>query len=114
MAPYEAVRHLVRNNVDYLPIDEIEGRVAVTLFVVYPPGIATIVPGERLGAKARAMINYLKVFERSSNLFQASRRRSRASTAKPTPPETSDSTPMLCANRARRRPARPNSVRWFA
>ncbi len=69
MAPYEAARHLVRNNVDYLPIDEIEGRVAVTLFVVYPPGIATIVPGERLGAKARAMINYLKVFERSSNLF---------------------------------------------
>ena len=69
MAPYEAARHLVRNNVDYLPIDEIEGRVAVTLFVVYPPGIATIVPGERLGAKARAMINYLKAFERSSNLF---------------------------------------------
>jgi ornithine decarboxylase len=69
MAPYEAARHLVRNNVDYLPIDEIEGRVAVTLFVVYPPGIATIVPGERLGAKARAMIDYLKVFERSSNLF---------------------------------------------
>jgi ornithine decarboxylase len=69
MAPYEAARHLVRNNVDYLPIDEIEGRVAVTLFVVYPPGIATIVPGERLGAKARAMIDYLKAFERSSNLF---------------------------------------------
>jgi arginine/lysine/ornithine decarboxylase len=36
---------------------------------VYPPGIATIVPGERLGAKARPMIDYLKVFERSSNLF---------------------------------------------
>jgi ornithine decarboxylase len=69
MAPYEAARHLVRNNVDYLPIDEIEGRVAVTLFVVYPPGIATIVPGERLSAKVRPMIDYLKAFERSSNLF---------------------------------------------
>jgi ornithine decarboxylase len=69
MTPYEAARHLVRNNVDYLPIDEIEGRVAVTLFVVYPPGIATIVPGERLGAKTQAMIKYLKAFERSSNLF---------------------------------------------
>ena len=45
---------LVRNNVDYLPIDEIEGRIATTLFVVYPPGIATIVPGERLDARARA------------------------------------------------------------
>jgi ornithine decarboxylase len=69
IAPYEAARHLVRNNVDYLPIDEIEGRVAVTLFVVYPPGIATIVPGERLSAKVRPMIDYLKAFERSSNLF---------------------------------------------
>jgi ornithine decarboxylase len=69
MTPHEASRELTRNNVDYLPIDEIEGRVAATLFVVYPPGIATIVPGERLSARARPMIDYLKVFERSSNLF---------------------------------------------
>jgi ornithine decarboxylase len=69
MTPQEAGRHLVRNNVDYLPIDQIEGRVAATLFVVYPPGIATIVPGERLSARARPMIDYLKMFERSSNLF---------------------------------------------
>ena len=39
------------------------------LFVVYPPGIATIVPGERLDARARPMIDYLKAFERASNLF---------------------------------------------
>jgi arginine/lysine/ornithine decarboxylase len=69
MAPQEAARALVRNDVDYLPIDQIEGRIASTLFVVYPPGIATIVPGERLTARARPMIDYLKVFERSSNLF---------------------------------------------
>ena len=69
MTPHEANRNLVRNNVDYLPIDEIEGRVAATLFVVYPPGIATIVPGERLDARANPMIGYLKVFERASNLF---------------------------------------------
>jgi ornithine decarboxylase len=69
MTPHEANRNLVRNNVDYLPIDEIEGRVAATLFVVYPPGIATIVPGERLDARANPMIDYLKMFERASNLF---------------------------------------------
>ena len=69
MSPAEAARHLVRNNVEYLPIDEIGGRVAATLFVVYPPGIATIVPGERLGKQASPMIDYLKAFERSSNLF---------------------------------------------
>jgi arginine/lysine/ornithine decarboxylase len=69
MTPREAAKQLVRNNVDYLPIDEIEGRIATTLFVVYPPGIATIVPGERLDARARPMIAYLKAFERASNLF---------------------------------------------
>ncbi|HUI21293.1 MAG TPA: Orn/Lys/Arg decarboxylase N-terminal domain-containing protein [Methylocella sp.] len=69
MTPCEAARHLVRNNVDYLPIDQIEGRIATTLFVVYPPGIATIVPGERLCKRAQPMIDYLKMFERSANVF---------------------------------------------
>jgi ornithine decarboxylase len=69
MAPHEAVRQLVRNNVDYLPIDQIEGRIATTLFVVYPPGIATIVPGERLDTRARPMLDYLRMFEKSANLF---------------------------------------------
>ena len=69
MTPREASRHLVRNNVDYLPLDELDGRIATTLFVVYPPGIATIVPGERLSERARPMIEYLKMFERSANVF---------------------------------------------
>ena len=43
--------------------------IATTLFVVYPPGIATIVPGERLTERARPMIEYLKMFERSANVF---------------------------------------------
>ena len=54
MAPHEAVRQMVRNKVDYLPIDQIFGRVAATLFVVYPPGIATIVPGASARRTRRA------------------------------------------------------------
>jgi ornithine decarboxylase len=69
MRPQEAVRRLVKNDVDYLPLEELSGRVATTLWVVYPPGIATIVPGERLDERARPMIEYLKVFEQGSNLF---------------------------------------------
>jgi ornithine decarboxylase len=69
MTPCGAVREMVRNNVDYLPVDQAFGRIATTLFVVYPPGIATIVPGERLDDRARPMLNYLKMFERSANLF---------------------------------------------
>src|SRR5260370_32901745 len=67
--PHEAVRQLVRKKVDYLPIDRIAGRIATTLFVIYPPGIATIVPGERLGQRAQPMLDYLEVFERSANRF---------------------------------------------
>ena len=67
MTPHEAARQLVRNNVDYLPIDEIAGRIAATLFVVYPPGIATIVPGERL-ERARAPDDRLS--ERCSSAAQ--------------------------------------------
>ena len=69
MAPHEAVQRLVRNDVDYVPIGEAQGRIATTMFVVYPPGIASIVPGERLDERARPMLDYLKMFERSANLF---------------------------------------------
>jgi len=69
MRPNDAVRKLTRNQVDFLPLDQIEGRIATTLWVVYPPGIATIIPGERLCERAKPMLDYLKMFERSANLF---------------------------------------------
>jgi ornithine decarboxylase/arginine decarboxylase len=69
MSPHDAARCLVRNDVDYLPISAIAGRIATTPFVVYPPGIATIVPGERLDARAQPMLEYLQMFENSFNAF---------------------------------------------
>jgi ornithine decarboxylase len=69
MRPNDAVRMLTRNQVDYVPLDQVAGRIATTLWVVYPPGIATIVPGERVNERAAPMLNYLKMFEKSSNLF---------------------------------------------
>ena len=69
MRPNDAVRKLTRNQVDFLPLDQVEGRIATTLWVVYPPGIATIIPGERLCERAKPMLDYLKMFERSANLF---------------------------------------------
>ena len=69
MSPREAARALIRNEVDFLPIDQIAGRIAATPFVVYPPGIATIVPGERLTERTSPMIDYLKMFEACFNFF---------------------------------------------
>ena len=69
MHPAEAMQRLVRNDVDYVPIEEAAGRIATTLWVVYPPGIATVVPGERLTEAAQPMIAYLRIFEQAANLF---------------------------------------------
>ena len=69
MSPHAAAQLLVRNTVDYLPISDVHDRIATTLFVVYPPGIATIVPGERMGSRAKPMLDYLATFERGANLF---------------------------------------------
>ena len=69
LTPYEAARMLTRNKVDYLPIDAIRGRVAATLMLVYPPGIATIIPGERIGRQSAPTIDYLLAFERAENEF---------------------------------------------
>ena len=69
MQPHQATRELVRNRVDYVSLDDTVGRIAATLWLVYPPGIATIVPGERLDARAAPMIAYLKAFERAANRF---------------------------------------------
>ena len=69
MPPKAAAQMLTRNKVDYVPIAEAEGRIATTLMLVYPPGIGTVLPGERLDARAKPMLDYFKMFEAASNLF---------------------------------------------
>ncbi|GJE61826.1 Orn/Lys/Arg decarboxylase N-terminal domain-containing protein [Methylobacterium trifolii] len=69
MPPKAAAQMLTRNKVDFVPIAEAEGRVATTLLLVYPPGIGTVLPGERLDERAKPMLDYFKMFERSANLF---------------------------------------------
>lgn len=69
MLPHKAAKQLVRNKVDFVTLDQLPGRIATTLMLVYPPGIATVLPGERLTEAAMPMIEYLKVFEKGANLF---------------------------------------------
>ena len=69
MSPREAIQKLVANEVDYLPLDQLEGRVAATLNLVYPPGIAVIVPGERYTKRCKPMLDYFRMFEKSYARF---------------------------------------------
>jgi arginine/lysine/ornithine decarboxylase len=67
-SPAEGHTALIRNRVDLVGLDELADRVAASLIVVYPPGIALQVPGERF-APDSAAVAYLRLFEESDNLF---------------------------------------------
>ncbi|WP_108652824.1 ornithine decarboxylase [Dongshaea marina] len=65
----EANHALIGNDVDYVAIEDIKGRIAATLALIYPPGIGIVVPGERWDENAQPMIDYFLAFEDSFNRF---------------------------------------------
>ena len=69
MTPQDAVRALVANEVEYLPMTKIKDRIAAMLALIYPPGIGVIVPGECWDTKAQPMMDYFLTFQESFNKF---------------------------------------------
>jgi ornithine decarboxylase len=69
MSPESAYEALVANEVDYVPMTEVKGRVAATLALIYPPGIGIVVPGERWDDRAKPMLDYFLAFEEAFNRF---------------------------------------------
>jgi len=69
MSPKDAYEALVANQVDYVPLDQIKGRIAATLALIYPPGIGVVVPGERWDDRAQPMLDYFMAFQESFNRF---------------------------------------------
>jgi arginine/lysine/ornithine decarboxylase len=69
MSPKDAYEALVANDVDYVPLDRIHGRISATLALIYPPGIGVVVPGERWDENAQPMIDYFLAFQESFNRF---------------------------------------------
>ena len=72
--PADAYNHLVRGEVEAVPIEQLEGRIAAVMLVPYPPGIPLIMPGERFTAETRSIIDYLqfaRTFDRQFPGFDA-------------------------------------------
>jgi ornithine decarboxylase len=69
MSPSDAYAALVSNEVDYVPFDDVKGRISATLALIYPPGIGVILPGERWDRRAQPMIDYFLAFQESFNRF---------------------------------------------
>jgi arginine/lysine/ornithine decarboxylase len=69
ISPKQAYQALVGNEVDYVPLDQMKGRIAATLALIYPPGIGVVIPGERWDERAQPMLDYFLIFEESFNRF---------------------------------------------
>ncbi|MFD2405088.1 hypothetical protein ACFSVK_03665 [Azorhizophilus paspali] len=59
LKPADAYDKLVRGEVEAVPIEHLEGRIAAVMLVPYPPGIPLIMPGERFTRTTRAIVEYL-------------------------------------------------------
>ncbi|MEX6503751.1 Orn/Lys/Arg decarboxylase N-terminal domain-containing protein [Pseudomonas zhanjiangensis] len=59
LKPADAYDQLVRGEVEAVPIEQLEGRIAAVMLVPYPPGIPLIMPGERFTPSIRAIVDYL-------------------------------------------------------
>ncbi|VXD00210.1 Biodegradative arginine decarboxylase [Pseudomonas sp. 8Z] len=58
--PADAYDRLVRGEVESVPVEALEGRIAAVMLVPYPPGIPLIMPGERFTQQTRAILDYLR------------------------------------------------------
>jgi arginine/lysine/ornithine decarboxylase len=63
LSPVDAYERLVRNQIERITLDRLEGRILATGIVPYPPGIPLLMPGEHAGPADGPMIGYLQALE---------------------------------------------------
>ncbi|HTW20484.1 MAG TPA: Orn/Lys/Arg decarboxylase N-terminal domain-containing protein [Mycobacteriales bacterium] len=69
MTPGQAFNALIRDEVDNVEIDKLEGRVSAVLCLLYPPGIPVVMPGEQFTAAVQPIVEYLQTFEQWDEKF---------------------------------------------
>jgi arginine/lysine/ornithine decarboxylase len=60
MTPSAAYQHLVRDQIEHVPLEKLAARVLATSVVPYPPGIPMLMPGEATGPADGPYLGYLK------------------------------------------------------
>jgi len=57
MKPSDAFAMMAPDEIDRVPIDQLEGRATAVLLTPYPPGIPLLIPGERFN---KSIVEYLR------------------------------------------------------
>jgi arginine/lysine/ornithine decarboxylase len=60
---------LVKNKVEYIPVEKAGNRIVATGIVPYPPGIPLLAPGEKTGKISGPVLQYLIALQNFDNAF---------------------------------------------
>jgi len=60
LSPREAMKSMIRGEVELRPVDELAGRISANAILPYPPGIPMMISGERFGSNTSPQLAYLR------------------------------------------------------
>ncbi|MBW1780558.1 MAG: lysine decarboxylase [Deltaproteobacteria bacterium] len=69
MTPAAAYHHIVKAHTEEVFLNNIQGRVILTMLAPYPPGIPVVMPGERFTGEHAPIISFLQLLEAFDNQF---------------------------------------------
>jgi arginine/lysine/ornithine decarboxylase len=69
MTPSAAYQHLIRDQIEHVPLDKLADRVLATSVVPYPPGIPMLMPGENTGKNDGPYLGYLRALAEWDKTF---------------------------------------------
>ena len=68
-SPRAAYMKIVKNEIEFVPSDRLQGRVTANAVIPYPPGIPLLISGENFGGASSPQIKYLKTLEKWDHQF---------------------------------------------
>ena len=69
LPPGRAYQLLVRDQVEWVEVDHMGGRVSAVMVVPYPPGIPVLMPGEHAGESGGPVLGYLRALQHLDRKF---------------------------------------------
>lgn len=69
LSPHATYSQLVKRNIEKIPVSALLERIVAVQLVPYPPGIPIMMPGEKVTAKKRAVIDYLLALQHFDGRF---------------------------------------------
>src|SRR6516165_5131759 len=69
LPPGRAYQLLVRDQVEWVQVDHMGGRVSAVMVVPYPPGVPVLMPGEHAGESGGPVLGYLRALQHLDRKF---------------------------------------------